>query len=133
MREPVWLELRDVIAIHEMSLQQHGGRIGIRDQGLLESALARPKQKFAYALDSTVIELAAAYTFGIVRNHPFLDGNKRTGFVAGILFLELNGFRFLASEEAAATAVMELAAGVMDEAGYAEFVAMNAAPPSRMR
>lgn len=133
MREPVWLERRDVIAIHEMSLQQHGGRIGIRDEGLLESALARPKQKFSYASGSTVIELAAAYTFGIVRNHPFLDGNKRTGFVAGILFLELNGFRFLASEEAAATAVMELAAGVMDEARYAELVALNAAPPSRTR
>jgi death-on-curing protein len=133
MREPIWLELRDAIAIHEMSLQQHGGRIGIRDEGLLESALARPRQKFAYDPDTTVFALASAYSFGIVRNHPFLDGNKRTGFVAGILFLELNGYRFLASEESAATAVMELAAGAMDEARYAEFLALNAAPPSRTR
>ena len=77
----------------------HGGAAGVRDEGLLLSALARPQQLAAYAEDADLIDLAAAYTFGIVRNHPFVDGNKRTGFVVGVLFLELNGAAFAAPEE----------------------------------
>ena len=96
----------------------------MRDEALLHSALGRPINQFAYE-STDVVELAAKYTAGIVKNHPFVDGNKRTGFVVGILFLELNGYRFTASEEAAAQAVLELAAGAMDEKAYSDFVRAN--------
>jgi death on curing protein len=96
----------------------------LRDEALLHSALGRPLNHFAYESDD-VVELAAKYATGIVQNHPFIDGNKRTGFVVGILFLELNGYRFTASEEAAAQAILELAAGTMDEKAFCEFVRAN--------
>jgi death-on-curing protein len=92
---------------------------------LLKSAVARPQQHHAYGESPDVVDLAAVYTAAIVRNHPFVDGNKRTGFVVGILFLELNGYRFIASEEAAAQAVLALAAGSLDEVGYAGFLRAN--------
>jgi death-on-curing protein len=116
-KEPLWIELRDVLAIHDRSLALHGGASGVRDQGPLESALARPRQHYAYASSPRVIEMAALYTAGIVQNHPFVDGNKRTGFVVGVLFLELHGFDFKASEADATQAVMGIAAGTLDEAG----------------
>ena len=97
----------------------------MRDSGLLASALARPRQYFSYAEDPSIIHMAALYTAAIVSNHPFVDGNKRTGFVMGILFLELNGYAFMASEEASAQAVIALAAGTMDESGYAAFISDN--------
>ena len=103
----------------------HGGGVGLRDAGLLASAMARPKQRQAYGEAADLIDLATAYTVGLVRNHPFVDGNKRTGFVIGVLFLELNGASFTASEEAATQAVMGLAAGTLDEAGYAAFLREN--------
>jgi death-on-curing protein len=123
--EPVWIDERDAIALNSRLLALHGGASGLRDGGLLASALARPRQQLAYAASPDLVEMAAAYTAGIVRNHPFVDGNKRTGFVIGILFLELNGYRFQASEEAAAQAVIALAAGSMDEAGYGSFLLDN--------
>ena len=126
MKEPVWLEERDALVLHDRLLALHGGTPGVRDDALLQSALARPRQHFAYAKDVNVIDMAAAYTAGIVRNHPFVDGNKRTGFVVGILFLELNGYRFTAPEEDATEAVMALAAGTLDESGYAVFLRANA-------
>jgi len=125
MSEPVWIEEDLVLAIHDRLLVEHGGAGGVRDKSLLQSALARPLNHIAYA-SSDIIELAAKYTAGIVQNHPFVDGNKRTGFVSGVLFLELNGYRFTASEEAAAQAVLELAAGAIDENGYCEFLRANA-------
>jgi death-on-curing protein len=94
--------------------------------GLLQSALARPQQHYAYAKTPDVVEMAALYTAGIVRNHPFVDGNKRTGFVIGVLFLELHGFDFKASEADATQAIMALAAGTLDEAGYAGWLRENA-------
>ena len=115
-KEPLWIDERDVLAIHDRLLAQHGGATGVRDLGLLQSALARPRQHHAYAKTVDVIAMAALYTAGIVRNHPFVDGNKRTGFVVGVLFLELHGFDFKASEEDATQAVMALAAGTLDEA-----------------
>ena len=121
MKEPVWVDASDALAIHEILLVRHGGASGLRDEGLLESALARPRQQFAYA-SPDIVEMAAAYTAGIVQNHPFVDGNKRTGFVVGILFLEMNGFEFTASEPEAAQAVLELAAGSIDETGFALFL-----------
>ena len=125
MSDWVWIEEKLVLALHERMLVLHGGLSGVRDIGLLQSALARPQQRASYGEDVDLAQLAAAYTFGIVRNHPFSDGNKRTGFVAGVLFLEINGARFTASEEAAADAVIQLAAGTIDEAAYASFLRAN--------
>lgn len=121
----VWLEERDARAIHDLTLVQHGGAAGVRDDGLLQSALARPRQKLAYDPGAGLVELAAAYTFGVLRNHPFIDGNKRTGFVLGVLFLELNGGRFTATEVDATRAVLSLADGALDEPGYAAFLRAN--------
>jgi death-on-curing protein len=122
--EPIWIDERDVLAIHNRQLVEHGGAAGIRDEALLQSALGRPRNRLAYA-GSDIVELATMYTVGIVKNHPFLDGNKRTGFVVGVLFLELNGRRFTASEAAAARAVLELAAGSIDDEGYCAFLRAN--------
>jgi prophage maintenance system killer protein len=217
VKEPIWLDERDALALHDRLLVLHGGAAGLRDGALLKSALARPRQGFAYAKspdlehistswnqlgllggaavrqegraarcgasrkrpdeadarrrqtpkgtgafgqglrqepwpyagydlrslpgpwpnslcpsDSiwsnyALADMAAAYTAGIVRNHPFVDGNKRTGFLMGILFLEINGRRFIASEEDATQAVMELAAGNLDETGYGAFIRANMA------
>ena len=126
MKDPVWIDERDALALHDHLLALHGGAAGLRDDALLKSALARPQQHYAYAESPDIIDMAAVYTAGIVRNHPFVDGNKRTGFVVGILFLELNGYRLAASEEAAAQAVLELAAGNLDEAIYSAFLRANA-------
>jgi len=123
MTEPKWIDTRDALALHERLLSIHGGAEGLRDLALLESALARPRQLLAYAAEPpTIVDLSSAYTFGIVRNHPFVDGNKRTGFVVGILFLELNGLVFTASEEEAAQAVLQLTAKAIDETGYGAFL-----------
>lgn len=124
MSEPVWIEDDLVLAIHDRLLAQHGGAGGVRDESLLQSALARPLNHIAYA-SSDIIELAAKYTAGIVQNHPFVDGNKRTGFVIGVLCLELNGYQFTASEEAAVQAVLELAAGTINENTCCEFLRAN--------
>jgi death on curing protein len=124
MSEPVWVEDELVLAIHDRQLAEHGGAEGLRDESLLHSALGRPLNHFAYS-SADIVELAAKCTAGIVQNHPFVDGNKRTGFVVGVLFLELNGYRFTASEEAAAQAVLELAAGTIDEDGFNDFLRAN--------
>ena len=126
MTSRVWLDARDARTIHERLLAVHGGAEGVRDAGLLASALARPEQIAAYGDSPDIGDLAAAYTAGIVKNHPFIDGNKRVGFVLGVLFLEMNGWRFTASEEDATRAVLELAAGSMDMAGYAAFLREHA-------
>lgn len=114
------------MAIHDRLVAVHGGASGLRDRGLLQSALARPRQPHAYTDRADIIIMAALYTAGIVRNHPFVDGNKRTGFVVGILFLELHGFDFKASEEDATQAVWDLAAGKFEEDGYAPWLRSNA-------
>lgn len=125
MKEPVWIDERDALTLHDRLLALHGGAPGVRDEGPLKSALARAQQMHAYADAPDIIDMAAAYTAGIVRNHPFIDGNKRTGFVVGVLFLELNGYGFTASEEDAAQAVLKLVAGTLDEAEYANFLRAN--------
>jgi death-on-curing protein len=114
-----------VLAIHDRLLALHGGASGLRDRGLLESALARPRQHLAYADSPDLVEMAALYTAGVVCNHPFVDGNKRTGFVIGVLFLELNGFEFKASEGDTTQAVLSLAAGSLDEARYGAWLREN--------
>lgn len=121
-----------MLAIHDRLLALHGGAPGLRDRGLLQSALARPCQHHAYADTLDVVEMAALYTAGIIRNHPFVDGNKRTGFVIGILFLELHGFDFKASEADTTQAIMALAAGTLDEAGYAAWMRENAKRKRRL-
>ena len=125
MKEPTWVDERDARTLHAKLLSLHGGAGDLRDAGLLASALARPKQQFAYADKPDLITMAAAYTAGIVKNHPFVDGNKRVGFVVGVLFLEINGYTFKASEEQSAQAVVNLAAGELDEVGYAQFLNQN--------
>jgi death-on-curing protein len=124
-KEPIWIEGREALAIHDRLLAVHGGALGLRDEGLLQSALARPRQHHAYAARPDMIEMAALYTAGIVRNHPFVDGNKRVGFVVGVLFLELNGFRFIASEEDAAQAVLDLAARTLDQEAFTAWLRAN--------
>jgi death-on-curing protein len=123
--DPAWIDERDALAIHDRLLALDGGPAGVRDRGLLESALARPRQIHAYAAKPDIVAMAAAYTVGIVRNHPFLDGNKRTGFIVGVLFLETNGCRFTASEEDAAQSVLSLAAGTIDEIVFAAWMRAN--------
>ena len=124
MREPGWVLRETVLALQERLLAEFGGASGVRDPGLLDSALARPQQLFAYGRPSH-FELAAAYAFGLVRNHPFVDGNKRIGFTAAVLFLELNGHRFSASEAEATIKTFALAARDLDESGYAAWLKAN--------
>jgi death-on-curing protein len=110
--------------MHEKLIERFGGLQGIRDEGLLDSALNKPLHVFNYG-KPTVFELAASYALGIVKNHPFLDGNKRTGFVAAALFIEANGFSFQATEEEAVLETLALAAGERAEADYAAWLARN--------
>ena len=125
MKEPYWLTRDECLALHDMMLAQYGGCPGIRDEGLLESALARPQQLHHYGKPG-MPEMAAAYTAGIVKNHPFLDGNKRTGFMLGAGFLERNGYEFTASEAEVVIRTLALAAGEMSEADYAAWLQANA-------
>ena len=124
MKESVWLDRVDSLAIHEVLLEQHGGLAGVRDEGMLESALGKPRNLFAYARPQ-LSDLAAAYAAGIILNPPFLDGNKRTGFMAAAAFLELNGQVFTATEVDAVIQTLALAAGELDEAGYAAWLKQN--------
>lgn len=126
MTEPVWLADDLPIALHERLVADLGGLTGVRDRGLLESAMARPRQRFAYGRPDTV-ELAAAYAAGIVCNHPFIDGNKRVGFMLAYIFLVRNGCRFTASEAAATRAVLDLASGALSEQAFAGWLADNVA------
>ncbi len=126
MRAPVWIEMREALALHHRLLALDGGPAGMRDEGLLESALARPRQLHAFGNRPDAVDLATAYTAGIIRNHPFMDGNKPTGFILGALFLELNGWILTASEEDAARAVWGLASGDLDEKSYAAWMRANA-------
>ena len=124
MAEPAWIELDVVLAIHDEQLAEHGGQPGVRDPGLLESALGRPRNQFAYG-EPSITRLAASYAFGISRNHPFLDGNKRTSLVVAELFLELNGYTLDASDAQCVTTFLQLAAGDLTEDQLAEWIAGN--------
>ncbi len=124
MKEPRWFTREECLTLHDMMLSQYGGIAGTRDQNMLESALARPQQLFHYGKPG-MADLAAAYAAGIVKNHPFLEGNKRTGFMLGAGFLERNGFEFHATEAEAVVRTLALAAGEMTEAAYAEWLKEN--------
>jgi death-on-curing protein len=119
-----WLPEDFVVAMHSELIVEHGGSLDIRDAGLLSSALARPQNQAAYGKPS-VFDLAAAYAFGIIRNHPFVDGNKRVGFLASYVFLNINGWELMASEAEAVAAVAELTTGEMDEAGFSDWLKDN--------
>jgi death-on-curing protein len=124
VKEPEWVLREVVLALHEMSLAEHGGSAGLRDEGLLDSALGKPLNQLAYGSPS-VFDLAASYACGLAKNHPFIDGNKRVAFVVAITFLELNGFQFFASEADAALRTLALAAGEMTETSYATWLETN--------
>ena len=115
MNNPVWVLPDVVIAFHQMLLAEHGGMPGIRDKALLDSALNRPQQLFAYSYELSMFDLAASYAYGLSRNHPFIDGNKRVALTVAGLFLELNGYTFDASEPETALIFRQLAAGDISE------------------
>jgi death on curing protein len=121
MNEPEWLDIDIVLDFHAEQLALFGGADGLRDQRLLESALARPRNKFAYG--TNIATLAAAYGFGIARNHPFVDGNKRTALAAMIVFLGLNKFDLEAPQEVATAIVLGMAAGEVTEVVLAGWIA----------
>lgn len=127
MKGPIWLNREDCLAVHEMMLAQHGGLAGVRDEGLLESAMSKPQHLFAYN-SPTLPEMAASYAAGIVLNHPFLDGNKRTGFMVAATFLELNGMDFTATEESVVEMTLALASGKVKQAAYAEWLGRSSRP-----
>lgn len=126
MNEPVWIDSADCHAFHAEMLERFGGLDGVRDGGLLESALHRPQHLYSYGTP-TLYELAAAYASGIVRNHPFLDGNKRSGFMAAALFLEANGLSFQAPEEQVVLQTLALAASAIDENEFADWLKKSCA------
>lgn len=127
-REPRWLTRRMLDVLHDGQLREHGGSPGVRDDGLLESALARPQHKWSYAKSPDLATLAASYAFGVARNHGYVDGNKRTAFMALYVFLGLNG-NDLVAEEPDVVATMEgVAAGTVGEAKLAEWVRSHLVP-----
>lgn len=122
-----WLDPAVLRAVHDEQLAEHGGAAGTRDDGLFHSALARPENLAAYG-EPDVADLAAAYGFGIARNHAFIDGNKRTAFVAVELFLEINGFQLIADDAACVLTMLAVAAGTLDEAAFADWIRQHARP-----
>lgn len=124
MTAPVWIPSEVVLAIHDEQITEHGGLAGLRDATLLDSALARPQNAFAYGEQGLCL-LAALYAVGIVRNHPFADGNKRTAFVSCELFLTVNGLLLEAEDDACIEKTIALAAGKIDELAYAAWLAEN--------
>ena len=121
-----WVDKRLLMLLHDESLAEHGGSSGLRDEGLLDSALARAQNLVAYGKPDAA-ELAATYAFGLAKNHPFVDGNKRASFLAVGLFLGLNGMRLTASQAEATLAIFGLAAGDLDEAGLANWIRTHSA------
>ena len=126
--EPFWVSEQDALTIHVMQIARHGGLDGIRDKGLLQSALARPKHVFFYTPNVNLTDLAAAYGYGIAKNHPFLDGNKRTAYVVTRLFLKLNGFDMTASADDKYLAMIALAEGQWGEEEFARWLKKAAQP-----
>ncbi len=125
--EPKWIAKKALLLLHEESLAEFGGARGLRDEGLLDSALARSQNAHAYKSGSTLAELAAAYGFGIAKNHAFVDGNKRTAFLSIGLFLMINGHRLAAVQADAIGTMLAVASGDVDEAGLAAWIAANIA------
>lgn len=125
MKEPIWIERAALELLHGAGLARFGGPPGLRDEGMLESALARPKNAFHYGSASDIPTLAACYAFGLAKDHPFMDGNKRAAFLACGLFLELNGHKLTASPLDAYAAIVALAGGTLGEEEFAAWVRQN--------
>ncbi len=123
--EPRWISKKALLLLHEESLSEFGGARGLRDEGLLESALARPRNTHAYNPAATLAEVAASYCYGIARNHAFVDGNKRAAFLSVGLFLAINGYRLTASQVDAIETVLGIAAGTVSERELALWIAQN--------
>jgi death-on-curing protein len=121
MKEPVWISKQEIIAFHSKQIQEHGGLPGVRDDGLLESAIARPQQVFAYS-DVNIFELAASYAHGIIKNHPFLDGNKRTAIITAGIFLIVNGWMLEVSEEELYLQTIALAESALSEKSFSRWL-----------
>jgi death on curing protein len=128
MNEPLWISKKAVLAIHSAQLAEHGGSDGIRDETLLDSALAKPHNVFAYADQPDIFRLAASYAFGIARNHAFIDGNKRTALVVSVTFLDRNGCDIVASKEEVYFTFLHLADGSLSEEELAAWVTKYAVP-----
>jgi death-on-curing protein len=124
MKKPVWVEKSVIMAVHRLLLAEHGGSPGIRDEGLLESALARPRQLYSYG-SADLLALAAGYAAGMAQNHPFVDGDKRSSFMVMYIFLERNGLRLTTSEADTAQVMLDLAAGQLKEEALAEWLRKN--------
>ena len=129
MTEPVWIDLEVALAIHDEQLAEHGGQPGVRDRGLLEAAMARPRNQYANS-EHSLARLAASYAFGLSRNHPFLDGNKRTSLVVAELFLALDGRELTATDAQCVTTFLQLAAGDLTEEQLAQWFASHSTPPA---
>jgi death-on-curing protein len=127
MNEPIWITREMMLAIQSSLIARFGGLNGMRDEGLLDSALARPQQLFHYTAP-TLVNMAASYAEGVVKNHPFLDGNKRAGFMAAYTFLAANGIQLVAPEEEAVLHTLALAAGEIGAAEYGEWLARSVEP-----
>jgi death on curing protein len=125
VRPPKWLRKDTILAVHRKTLHEQGGLPGVRDEGLLESALARPLNIYEYNDNPGLFDLAAAYGFGIASNHPFMDGNKRVAFYASVGFLRINGIYLIATEADAAVTFLNLAAGEIDEETLAKWLFEN--------
>ncbi len=123
MKEPRWINELSVVLLHAESLAEYGGKEGLRDEGMLQSALARARNLFVYEQTSDIAALAAAYATGIARSHPFIDGNKRAAFLTIGLFLEKNGFELEAGKVDATQVILRLAAGELDERALAAWIA----------
>lgn len=128
MKEPRWVLKGVVVAVHRLLIEEHGGRPGIRDEVLLESALSRPRQRFSYEPESTLFDLAATYGFVLAKNHPFIDGNTRAALAIAALFLELNGFSLDAPEPEAVVMIVNLAASHLSESEFALWLGDSAIP-----
>lgn len=128
MIEPAWIAEEAILLLDEESLAEHGGASGLRDLGLLQSALARPKNLFAYEGVDDIVRLAACYAFGIARNHPFVDGNKRAAFLALGLFLAINGWKLVADKAEATAVMLDLAAGAIEEEELAAWLRARTRP-----
>ena len=125
VREPKWVTEDIIVAVHTDQVKEHGGSHGLRDANALASALARPANKFQYQKDIDIFDLAAAYGFGLCKNHPFVDGNKRVSFQSMYIFLGINGFRLAASEESVVEVMLSLATGGTNESRLSEWLRAN--------
>jgi death on curing protein len=128
MDEPIWIEKPEVLIVHSMQLAEHGGSEGLRDEGLLDSALAKPRNVFAYTDSASLPRLAVSYAYGLARNHAFIDGNKRTALVVSEGFLRLNGLKVVSSPEEKYFAFLHLADGTLNEDELAAWFTQHAVP-----